>query len=96
MGMDGDDKVVPIRVRQPQRSIDENAWGMLEQLLGTWGVTEVVTTIATMMTDLPDVPAFPGLLVTDEDRTRIAAALMSITAELYFIEDKTAAAGRTK
>ena len=80
-----EDKVVNIRTRRPEQR-DPNVWAMVEQLVGTVGVTEVIRIMADMSSDLPHLRLFLNVPNNAEINERVAEILRDAARHLDFLE----------
>lgn len=85
-----EDKVINIKTRRPERR-DPNVWAMIEQIVGTVGVTEVIRIMADMSSDLPSLRLFLNVPNNTEIREGVAAILRETAGHLDFLEDVQAA-----
>ena len=68
-----------------------NVWAMVEQLVGTVGVTEVIRIMADMSSDLPHLRLFLNVPNNAEINERVAEILRDAAGHLDFLEDVQAA-----
>ncbi len=85
-----EDKVINIRTRRPEQR-DPNVWAMVEQLVGTVGVTEIIRIMADMSSDLPGLRLFLNVPNNAEINERVAEILRETSQHLDFLEDTQAA-----
>ncbi len=85
-----EDKVINIRTRRPEQR-DPNVWAMVEQLVGTVGVTEIIRIMADMSGDLPGLRLFLNVPNNAEINERVAEILSETAQQLDFLEDMQSA-----
>ncbi len=85
-----EDKVINIRTRRPDQR-DPNVWAMVEQLVGTVGVTEIIRIMTDMSSDLPGLRLFLNVPNNAEINERVAEILGEAARQLDFLEDTQAA-----
>jgi len=83
-------KVINIKTRRPEQR-DPNVWAMVEQLVGTVGVTEIIRIMADMSSDLPGLRLFLNVPNNAEINERVAEILSETARQLDFLEDTQAA-----
>jgi hypothetical protein len=85
-----EDKVINIRTRRPEQR-DPNVWAMVEQLVGTVGVTEIIRIMTDMSSDLPGLRLFLNVPNNAEINERVVEILRETARQLDFLEDTQAA-----